>query len=402
MGVFQNDTTSSWSLGESASDLVLKMAFAYSCELVMQELLWLMRYSHGLPGKFAALLKNTTRDATLQDLKSDWNLFMRMEDMAKSSNSFAEVFKLCVWPRLSWVLQVLVGLAEQEFETVDQQQLNELRDWSRCPKTTKQIEDAFGACRAASLSSGSRMCGERVFHTLHTSGIAESADRPVEKATNQAKLCAAQIPPSAFKANSNTTFSLDNKLLDDFMTSNESELSAQNYLLSPLRWLAMKSLPEDFSGWDALWLSLLCRPQTLLYKSEASCLQAEGLVIGVSEVGVVLLPLRLAWYHGFCYCKLDFRDGAFQWEPVFMTDMNAWRVGHCSIRTKLPDNTTPPGAGLFLLCDQERAPEALYKSAARDGFRGMKIHYMEKMCVPRGIDMSSRPRLEKDLAFLCV
>ena len=59
IGIFQNiGIRSSWALKQRDADAVVEFAFAHCCELVMQEILFLMRFSHSFPGMFAGLLRN--------------------------------------------------------------------------------------------------------------------------------------------------------------------------------------------------------------------------------------------------------------------------------------------------------------------------------------------------------
>ena len=212
---------------------MLQCAFDYACELVFSELVYLLRFSHMLPGLFGGLLQESTRKDTLQKLRDIYETYMALEDASQNDGHFASELKLLVWPHATWVLEVLFCLAEDDFTKVDDLLAEELLQWSRSPRTTQLAEVGFNTLRATASAKSKSIGADRIFHTLVKSPLAKEADRPPSTISGDAKLNATRIDKDAFVAKRNDCFSMDEKLLDHFADSPVSEPARKPIIVWP-------------------------------------------------------------------------------------------------------------------------------------------------------------------------
>ena len=88
-----------------------------------------MRFQQ-VPNLFAGLLYESTRKPTLKKLRRIWKKILEIEKLAQADPAWENEFNLLVWPYHSWCLEILIGLAEAGFITVDEDTLKELREWA--------------------------------------------------------------------------------------------------------------------------------------------------------------------------------------------------------------------------------------------------------------------------------
>lgn len=99
-------------------------AFLLSC--VADEVLWLRRYSHSLPGKLFALLDAEARQETLATLRMWWDVVESAERAAMHDALVEQALGLVPWYHSTWVRELLLGLAEANFELAPDDLLEEL------------------------------------------------------------------------------------------------------------------------------------------------------------------------------------------------------------------------------------------------------------------------------------
>jgi hypothetical protein len=304
---------------------VLQCAFDYACELLFQEVIYLMRFSTVPPSTFGGLLQESTRATCLTLLEDTYETFLAIEGESLNSVSLRAELRHLVWPQASWVMEVFVCLDETSFQSVDDDMLTELKQWSQCTKTTQIAESGFNTLRANTNVRGKRMSADRVFHTLSKSKLARENDRPAAKITNDAKLAAVEIEPGAFVAKENHNISLGDDLIQKFIDSPVTEQSHDSYLKMPLRWEGLKWCKHNLSIRRNLWLALLTRPGLIIYKKDAGAKSAEGLIIGSSESAIVVLPVEVKAFAGEVYAQLCFAK-PFEYSILCVTSMDEYKV----------------------------------------------------------------------------
>ena len=162
VGIYQADRYSTWSLPENEANLVAEYAFRFASHLIYQEVLYTMRFNACPPGLFGGLLKEATTPSTLAKLKTTFDVLEKLEEASWDSGTLDADLRLLMWPRATWVMEHLIGLAETNFAYVDELQKTELKSWPQAHTMTKQCEDGFNVCRAAGNTKSSAMCAERL------------------------------------------------------------------------------------------------------------------------------------------------------------------------------------------------------------------------------------------------
>ena len=137
----------------------------------------------------------------------------------------AEEMRLCVWPMQVWNLETLIGLDEESFLVVSEYIKARIHGWSRCPKTSKLVENIFNHCRSISSGKHKAMSADRVQYAAIESQEDIRYDRPIPKVSCAAKLGAVNIEKAAFKAIKNDKYSLGEKLLDKFAEAYVAEVA---------------------------------------------------------------------------------------------------------------------------------------------------------------------------------
>ena len=110
---------------------------------MFQEVLHLARYNESLPGQFGGLLRKSTMQPTFKKLEHAWEVFVELGKAALVNSDVHEELRLCVWPIMSWVLEMLVGLGELGFKDFVGVTSVEILAWSRCPKSTKMLKTSL-------------------------------------------------------------------------------------------------------------------------------------------------------------------------------------------------------------------------------------------------------------------
>jgi hypothetical protein len=383
---------------------VMDSAFNYCCEVVFQEVLHLTRYTGSLPGQFGGLLREKTKGDTLNTLKQTWDVYRELCKCALLSEDVKEEMRLCVWPSFSWVLEMLVGLDEAEFKDVPPLVKEEIAGWSRCPKSTKLIENVFNYCRGLMTARAKTMGADKVQHSCVQSQLDIEMDRPITKPSQKAKLDAPdRIDPLAFKANENKSFTLGDDMLEEFVESRVPEMSSTSFLDSGIRWVALMHAAPHFQLAMDYWLSLLCRKGMLLYRHDAPAGQPEGIVIGSNDCGALVLPVIMYSAMDKIWVKRDVSKEEFNHKFVHVSDTTDWKAVSTSCAGRAPvAQSKHPCTGLVFSVLRE-APCSLEKLNAYDGFKALTKPRMQELALIHDIKPDGKVvRLENDWALLLV
>jgi hypothetical protein len=379
-------------------------AFQYVAEMTYQELLYTSRYSETPPGLFGGLLTVETTADTLKKLQGIYVTFQAVSRFARTSSVVADEMRLCVWPLQSWVLEIFVALDEVEFLFVPPHILEELLGWSRCPKTTKIVENLFNYCRGLMTARAKAMSADRVQHSSFQSRLDVENDRPVSAPSPRAILDAPScIDRAAFQPSHNHGFSLGDAMLEDFVNSKTSEMSSACYLQTAIRWLALQNASPAFDSVSAYWRSLLVDAGDVLWEKDANAKNPLGVVVGKSERGVVVIPIRMYSNAGQIWAELDFTSDNFSWSVVHIGDSHAYKAVKATMVAHMPGSARVlNNTGLLLKIPYE-APHSLEKLASENGFKELTIPRMQQVALDWGIPLGEKVRrLEKDWALLLV
>ena len=403
VGIFDGDVPSSWSLTGAEATNALQSAFEYAADLAYREYLYVMRYTETPWGRFGGLLKTETLEATLGLLKEDAAVFAVVLDEGFGNQNMWAELRCCVWPLWKWVLDIMTALQGNEFEEVSDPIDTELHEWSRCPKTTKTCENVFNFCRGQSTSRANAMSAERVAHCTVMSNEAALHGRPISAISPAAKLVSSVALSSiAFKASANHDFSLGNALLERFMHAAYTEMSADQFALSGMRWKALRTLHPHVSRFAHLWDCRLVTRGQILWKPGSLASEPEGIVIGRSERGVVAMRVQLRRFDEEVYATMDVARGRLPAHVLFIADTAGWTTLKPSIVSKHAGHVRRQLKGLVFKVPRKR-PESLETAHAEEGFRGLTVPLLEKLIVETaGLSLGTKKLLEKDLALMAV
>ena len=327
VGIFSAKLTSSWSLPPEHGNAALTYAFDYACSLAFRELLYCIQHSDTLPGMYGGLLQDRTRRGTLERLERFYGVWQRFNECVIADHSLEWYLELLVFPWLSWTLRVMVGLDEHEFKEVGDSVMALIEPWGRSQKTTKMIEDFFNFARGQCGPRSKQMRAERIQHCTTVCGLDAQYDRPITMATPEARLDApTRLEPAAFRTSAAKSFSLGDRLLEDFIESPDSELSTDTFAECGLRWLAVQHADPHFEKLHKYWQSLLVERGDVVWKCPVSFDEPEGICIGATEVGLVLLPVRICRVGRTVFCKMSLPDFTCFYRVLHIDDAAQYRA----------------------------------------------------------------------------
>jgi hypothetical protein len=383
---------------------VMGSAFNYVAAMTYQELLYTLRYSETPPGLFGGLLTEATRAHTLEKLQGVYATFQALAKSARTSSVVAEEMRLCVWPLQSWVLEIFVALDEVWFRYVPAHILEELVGWSRCPKTTKLVENLFNYCRGVMTARAKTMAADRVQHSSIQSGLDVENGRPISKPSPRAKLDAPKcIDKAAFQPSHNHGFTLGDTMLEDFVKSKAAEMSSECYMQTAIRWLALQNACPAFEEVSTYWRSLLVDVGDVLWEHDAPAKNPLGVVLGACERGVVIVPIRLYSSVGQIWAELHFPSANFSWIFVHVGDSRAYKAVKAKVVTHVPGSTCGEKPTGLLLHMPPELPGTMERLASENGFKELTISRMQQVAHDWEVPLGAKVRrLEKDWALLLV
>ena len=133
------------------------------------------------------MLREETLPHGLNVCRELFESFDAITEAAARSAVVSDEAKSCGFMNNSWILEILVGLAENEFERVSPFLKSKIFGHARCPKSTKLIENVFNYVRTTTSTRAKHLSAERVHYLSHASGEDKSNERPIPQVSSEAK-----------------------------------------------------------------------------------------------------------------------------------------------------------------------------------------------------------------------
>lgn len=163
---------------DEAAAKVAQVVWAFVLSRIPSEVVWVRRYSHAPPGRFFALLRDSTREEALHELQAWWAILNEAERLAFHDDNTRGALSAMLWGKARWNREVFVGLDECQFEFVPADLREEIAQGSRAIGATKVAEDAFNVLgdKTGHAKSGA-MGRRRRYHTLLTAMLLDDCGR---------------------------------------------------------------------------------------------------------------------------------------------------------------------------------------------------------------------------------
>lgn len=256
---------------DGETKFVLRYALKFACNLLYARLLAGFQYMYYLPYFFLRLLSPDLAKvrAALTTL-STWNeVLSRMEQQALRRPDARALVSSLLWPRYTWVREMLVRLAEDKFERVGPIVAGEVEHFSRGMLTTRPVELAFNDLRDRGRHHKAKQMNEASkWQVQINSKILAEHGRPPLPTTSAAKAAApTRLPDSCFQPAAYEDFSLGKDTLNSLGLDPAPwpTPSPPTMRLGSLSWITALANEGDLGAMDRNWLSLLAEPETVLH-----------------------------------------------------------------------------------------------------------------------------------------
>lgn len=398
-----------------SSEVAIRLVSATWCYClccVGSDAVWLRNYSHGLPGRFFALLSPDHQQSTLQELKRWWRALQVCEQFALNDPIVEGILEAVVWTTNIWVREVLVALDEACFESVPDDILLELEEASQAQRSTKVVEDSFNLLRDDTRHTKQGAQGRRRrFHCLTQSNLLPDSDRPrnihpsVSLPTGMGKGCS-----EAFEMPQPDQFSLGSDSLEVFLRDTNA-MTSTAFLSSHMAWSCILASEHDLNKLSTGWLSLLARRGHIIFNPGSGQV---GLVLHATCHGVLLWRCRVrqaakSIAEHWVDLHPTLKPGESTIEHVLISKVSDWKtlptvvLPPCEVARLELSGSVGGEHQILVRCDRSSRAVSLVEAAAKEGFRGLTIQYMDKMISEFSVQFEGpKPRLERDLAMLLV
>ena len=219
--------------------------------LLGSEMGYIMMWRQLLPGRFAGLT-STDEHVVNDTLKWCKKTMETLAELQNGGEQFRSTWEALLWPLAPWPLECLIGLAEEEFENVPPDVLNEILD-AFVYGGTELNENLFNyARRLQRLQLGGALGLTRQWHRAIHGGLLEANDVELVEAEDRDRGDGAEdFPPGFYKAK-DCDFSLGEKMLEDFLDKNANPSpSPESLMMLPQLHHAMQQYGCD--GIKEIW-----------------------------------------------------------------------------------------------------------------------------------------------------
>ena len=338
-----------------------------------------------LPKYFTVLThpdEAVVRDA-LAKLSRWFDYLCRLEKQALTSTGAAKFLEGLLWPRLVWVRELLIQLAEVEFKEVPDYVHTDLLAYARAPAGTKHIEDVIGDVkRVASASPSGRIGDAMRWKACMTSGKLVESDRPPVTITSAAKAAASNhLASETFR--SGDTCSLEPQVVETLSEDPASwpTPSPMARKLTPIAWMLAVQCQGEWDNIKNSWFSLLAQPQTILRKrGDDKC----GMVVTTTPYGVFCRRMTLfreiagdrRFFLAPTVCS---GGGESNWYLVCIEEKKDWRVTQLEAMAphQVPANIKDLLPGIaYKALDQNKS---LMQIASMNGFKNMNTTFLKML-----------------------
>ena len=330
--------------------------------------------------------------SALLKLQSWWATWCTLERQALSNPAVAGFLDNLFWTRLVWVREVMVELAEYDFQIVPAHLHEELLAFSVALPGTKLVEDVIGDVKGtAGSSSSGRISDASRWKACQVSNRLVENDRPSCTVTGTARAVATgTVPAENFRTDPDfDKLSLDFDILQTLAEDPASwpTPSAPARQLVPCAWSLAILYEGDWGKMRHAWLSLLAGKGTILHRKGK---RGTWLVVTVTQYGLVLRTLRFlkspTTGNLFCIPAPADAEGSNVLQFIAITSLDeGWRA--CSAIAKppgeLPVDLQAAWHGISFEPSGHGRP--LLQCAADDGFRQLTGAFLKKLIAHMGL-----------------
>lgn len=248
------------------ADLLVRLVMAEAFNFLLSS----MTFSDCLPGYFMVLLSGDSglRKHGLLQLSGWFRLLCDMEELAEKQGTVKRVLRDLMWPQETFVREVLVLLAESDFQDISYEVRHMIQGYADSWKATVVNEDMTNKLRyVEGAQSAGRFARPTRWYRAQESGPIERYDRKLIKGTAaSANLNTLPPPDKVYKHSGVSQLSLHHNMLNLFNDAAAyPHMSLAAMKLRGAAWLCIRyfrSCPENI---ELAWLSLLCSAGWLVH-----------------------------------------------------------------------------------------------------------------------------------------
>lgn len=362
-----------------------------------------------LPSAFVLLLSPQveTRAQVLVRLCEWWRLLNKLETEALANVGIKSFLSSIIFPSLVWVREVLVRLAEVEFQSVPESARQQVLAYGSMLPGTKCVEDSIGHAKGVAMASpAGKVCPSSAWHSIATGGIVKDLGWQEPQVTKAARACSIDRLPACTHRSKDEEFSLGSDVLSELQGENAAWCNASpaRRRLAGSAWRLVVTLEGDWSKMSLAWLGLLVEPGVVLHKENEV---GAFLVFSVTRYGI--LARKVDFLKVSCGDSVQFfcdpfraigSDEADRFNFIVVHDLARWRA--LRVRAvppiEVPQRMREAGAtGLCLVAEGKGS--ALLKAAAKTGFRQLTVYFMKSLMQYLGLRFAAgqHPRTEAEV-----
>ncbi|CAE7547735.1 SLC38A1 [Symbiodinium sp. CCMP2592] len=364
-----------------------------ACKMYYQEWVCMQLYCHRPPYCFAKLISRKPEEAraALMEMKALWDQLTNAEAVALCDSWLKNFLESLLWPRSSFCREILISLAEMDFEELPSDVSDKLEKVFRSLATSRVCEQAFKCLTddvRASTNSGQLTRMGRWNRLIHTSVLTENGRCQISPTISHVKPGADLKVNNSLSEASDKYCSLGAKFLKD-MVSQKETFGVTSYNQGGLATLCLLS-SRNFSAMRQGYLALLAMPGYLLWRPDLG--QRAYWVVGTSIYGVLVVQLeRFETETGPVFVLAD--RAAEHPQLLAITNPSGWKS--CALKAVPPMLMPSSLHGRVGL-----RTDGLLKAAAKVGFPGMTLAQLVMLTDYLAVDKGTKPKLMVDYLFI--
>eukprot|EP00971_Amphidinium_carterae_P057523 1137353-Amphidinium_carterae.1 len=304
-----------------------------------------------------------------------------------------------VFPCWAWTAWLLIDLFEHDFKSMSENMREALHKWCSGWVTTKLNEDAFHHLKLKSRQSErGNLSRPARLALLAKSSLITSYGREELLVSNQDEVNGKEITVDSalFKADLPDT-SMDESYFNTLTeTTGFPRIQPERFHTAGLRWKAYMQAGSFETLSESWWSMLLPSHMLLCEKTAGEKHKILGLILKSTEFYCLIWKVEvISIEHKLL--GLDF-SGTPCWE-IFLLQVPLERYFLQGVEALTPMQVKGMGHREYRLCFKTAGgKQSILTCAARSGFRGLTVHWMETLFVALGVDLRPRPSREVALA----
>ncbi|CAK0895039.1 unnamed protein product [Prorocentrum cordatum] len=374
---------------------VLSCLWVYACRLC-GEILKTQQMFWAPPMCFLPLVDSEPDavNACLASLQKSWEALLRLETAACADKKCKTFVDGLLAPRMQFVREAFVRLAETGFKWVP----DDLREWlhgmlaSFLSSLLNELMAKKGR-EVASKNTSKRIDPCTLYHSLSLgSHLLEDFERSPVPITGAARAASAgNVPTGSFLLDCDADFSLS-QADEDAFTSKEPDwpnVGPRSIRLGAVAWQLMLSTDGDWRGCDLGFLNLLVQPGSLIIEEGSG--QAK-LALASTPFGFVAYRTKITqamWLEFAPVAKESCMFGR-------IVDPSKWKASSVAAKLKPADLDGGVPAAMCPMFAKESGHLLTY--AARRGFKGMTVAHMLRLF--DYLDVATRPKPRAEVPLL--